>query len=87
MAFDTFEVGKDKVAIERVFPDPDKLDLDIVLPQLADLLERKKSLAEEIAAIDVRRISAPRFAQEAGRRRRAGISLRGLRYSDAGKAH
>lgn len=66
MAFDTFEVGKDKVAIERIFPDPDKLALDIVLPQLADLLERKKSLAEEIAAIDVRRISAPRLPKKQG---------------------
>ncbi len=59
MAFDTFEVGKDKVVIETIFPDPDKAIMDIDIPQLSALLERKRSLADEIAAIDVNRIVAP----------------------------
>ncbi len=66
MAFGTFEVGKDKVVIETIFPDPDKSEMDIVMPELSPLLERKKSLAEEIAAIDVARIKAPRLPKKQG---------------------
>lgn len=50
---DTFEVGKDKVVIIAVQPDPAKLDKDIALPELSPILARKKSLADEIAGLDV----------------------------------
>ena len=66
MAFETFELGKDKVVIETIFPDPDKVAMDIVMPQLSALLERKRSLAEEIAAIDVSKIKAPRLPKKQG---------------------
>lgn len=56
-----FEVGKDKLKIETIKVDPEKLDKDIEIPQLSPLLARKKTLAEEIAALDVRSMSCPRF--------------------------
>jgi type III restriction enzyme len=66
MAFDTFELGKDKLVIETIFPDPDKAGMDIVIPQLSAMLERKRSLADEIAAIDVSRIKTPRLPKKQG---------------------
>ena len=66
MAFETFEPGKDKLIIETIFPDPDKAAMDIVMPQLTAHLERKRSLAEEIAAIDVSRIHTPRLPKKQG---------------------
>ena len=66
MAFETFELGKDKLVIETIFPDPDKAAMDIIMPQLSALLERKRSLAEEIAAIDVAQIQAPRLPRKQG---------------------
>jgi type III restriction enzyme len=56
---ETFEVGKDKVAIVTIAPVPDKLDKDIALPQLTPILARKKSLAEEIAALNVAAFHCP----------------------------
>src|SRR5262249_43455636 len=38
---------------------PDKQDMDIALPQLSPILTRKKSLAEEIAALDVASFHCP----------------------------
>ncbi|HET6572562.1 MAG TPA: hypothetical protein VFG68_03090, partial [Fimbriiglobus sp.] len=48
-----FEVGKDKVVILTIVPDPAKADKDVILPELSPILVRKKSLEEEIAALDV----------------------------------
>ncbi len=59
MELDTFVVSKDKLQIVTVFPDPEKLGMDIALPTLSPILARKKSLAEEIAAIDVMKLPAP----------------------------
>ncbi len=53
IAFDTFEVGKDKLIIVTIQPDPNKMDKDIALPILSPILARKKTLAEEIAALDI----------------------------------
>src|SRR5262249_32496086 len=47
LQLDTFELGKDKVAIVTIGPDPAKADKDIVIPQLSPALVRKKTLAEE----------------------------------------
>ncbi len=51
--FDTFEIGKDKLVITTIQPDPAKIDRDIAIPQLSPILARKKTLAEEIAGLDV----------------------------------
>lgn len=53
LALGSFEVGKDKLVITTIAPDPDKLDKDVVMPVLSPILARKKTLAEEIAALDV----------------------------------
>jgi type III restriction enzyme len=59
LALDTFEVGKDKLTIVTIAPDPDKADKDIALPILTPLLARKRNLAEEIAGLDVRSLQCP----------------------------
>ena len=53
LTLDTFEVGKEKLEIISILPDPDKSEFDIGIPELTPLLTRKKSLAEEIASLDV----------------------------------
>jgi type III restriction enzyme len=59
LQLDTFEIGKDKVCIVTIARDPAKLDVDIALPVLSPVLARKKSLAEEIAALDVSGFQCP----------------------------
>src|SRR5205823_2162959 len=59
IALDTFELGKDKLVIETIQADPEKLDRDITVPVLSPILTRKKTLAEEIAALDVSAMSCP----------------------------
>lgn len=53
LELDTFDPGKDRVVIAQIYPDPNKLGVDVALPQLSAILTRKKSLADEIAALDV----------------------------------
>lgn len=50
---DTFEVGKDKLKIVTIIPTEDRKKFDIGLPLLSPTLIRKKSLAEEIASLEV----------------------------------
>jgi type III restriction enzyme len=50
---DTFEIGKDKLKIVTIIPTDDRKQYDIGLPLLSPTLVRKKSLAEEIAGLDV----------------------------------
>jgi type III restriction enzyme len=59
IAFGTFDVGKDKLVINTIMPDLDKLDKDILLPSLSPVLVRKKTLAEEIESLDVMSFDAP----------------------------
>jgi type III restriction enzyme len=56
---ETFEVGKDRVVIVTIAPDPKKKDADIAVPFLSPILRRKKSLAEEIASLDVMGFKCP----------------------------
>ena len=51
--FDTFELGKDKLQILTIMPMEDRKEFDIGLPVLTPTLVRKKSLAEEIAGLNV----------------------------------
>ncbi|NTV47472.1 MAG: DEAD/DEAH box helicase family protein, partial [Chlorobiales bacterium] len=53
LKFDTFQIGKDKLKIITIQPEEAKLAYDIGIPDISPLLVRKKSLAEEIAGIDV----------------------------------
>ncbi|HLF27834.1 MAG TPA: DEAD/DEAH box helicase family protein [Anaerolineae bacterium] len=59
IALETFQVGKDKLTIVTIAPDPAKLDKDITLPSLSPILSRKRTLAEEIAGLDVAAMSCP----------------------------
>lgn len=49
----TYNVGEEKLQIITVQPDPAKMQHDIGLPEITPVLERKKSLEQEIAALDV----------------------------------
>jgi type III restriction enzyme len=53
LKLDTFEVGKDKLHIITIMPDEKKKYADLGIPELSPTLVRRKSLAEEIASIDV----------------------------------
>ena len=53
LQLDTFEVGKDKLRIVTIMPLDERKQFDIGLPALTPTLVRKKSLAEEIASLDV----------------------------------
>src|SRR5260370_29023792 len=48
-----FEVGKDKLSITTIMPVENKKDFDIGIPMLSAVLVRKRSIAEDIEAIDV----------------------------------
>ena len=53
LKFDTFQIGKDKLKILTVQPVEEKAAFDISIPDISPILGRKKSLADEIEAIDV----------------------------------
>ncbi|HTU33327.1 MAG TPA: DEAD/DEAH box helicase family protein [Candidatus Acidoferrum sp.] len=53
LKLDTFEIGKDKLKIVTILPLHERKEFDIGLPVLTPSLIRKKSLAEEIASLDV----------------------------------
>ena len=55
---ETFKIGE-KVTIITIVPDPKKVDKDISIPVLSPILTRKKSLAEEIAELDVGALTCP----------------------------
>jgi type III restriction enzyme len=66
MQLETFRVGKDKLEIITIMPDPSKFDKDISIPVLSPILVRKKNLTEEIAALDVSRLERPKLPRKAG---------------------
>jgi type III restriction enzyme len=52
---DTFKVGEDKLQITTIRPEPEeRCEYDIGIPRLSPALMRKRTLAEEIEAVDVR---------------------------------
>ena len=54
LQLETFEVGKDKLKILSIMPQlPEKAAYDLSLPRLSPILTRKKTLSEEINALDV----------------------------------
>jgi type III restriction enzyme len=65
IALETFQVGRDKLTIVTIAPDPDKLDKDITLPTLSPILSRKRTLAEEIAGLDVAAMTCPILPRKA----------------------
>jgi type III restriction enzyme len=65
IALETFQVGKDKLVIVTIMPDPDKMEFDVVLPTLSPILTRKRTLADEIADLDVSSMSCPILPRKA----------------------
>jgi type III restriction enzyme len=67
ITLDTFDL-KDPVVITTIAPDQSKLGYDITVPVLSPILARKKTLAEEIAGIDVSKLTFPRLPKKEGDR-------------------
>ncbi len=66
LQLDTFDLGRDQVVIVTIAPEEKKRDQDIPIPILSPVLTRKRSLAGEIAALDVRRFACPRLPRNPG---------------------
>jgi type III restriction enzyme len=56
---DSFILGKEPLRIVTVFADENKNDKDIAIPTLSPALIRKRSLAEEIGALEISAFHAP----------------------------
>jgi len=63
---ETFQIGKDKLQILTIMPVPERIEFDIGLPSLTPSLIRKKSLAEEIAELDVMTFDCPVLPLKSG---------------------
>lgn len=63
---ETFELGKDKLQILTIMPMAERAKFDIGLPSLTPSLIRKKSLAEEIAELEVMSFDCPVLPLKAG---------------------
>ncbi|MBI1924369.1 DEAD/DEAH box helicase family protein, partial [Candidatus Poribacteria bacterium] len=66
ITLDTFDVGKDKLRILTIMPMPEKMAYDIGVPTLSPLLVRKKSLAADIANLDVMALNCPVLPRKKG---------------------
>ena len=66
LQLETFQVGKDKLVITTIQPDENKLDKDILIPRLSPILARKKSLAEEIAGLNISSMDCPVLPKKEG---------------------
>jgi type III restriction enzyme len=63
ITLDSFDL-KEPLVITTIVPDPAKADKDISIPVLSPLLARKKTLAEEIAALDISAMQCPVFPKK-----------------------
>lgn len=59
LELETFELGKEKLQIVSILPDPEKAQYDIEIPVLSPMLARKKSLRQEIELLDVASLDCP----------------------------
>ncbi len=64
--FETVDLEVDRVVIEKIHPDPEKLAQDICVPVLSPALARKRTLKEEIEGLDVSRFKTPVLPMKAG---------------------
>lgn len=77
LTLDTFEIGKEKPRILSIMPIEEKKEFDIALPQLEPVLVRKKSLSEEIAALDVMRFDCSPLPMKEGDTAEEGFRFEG----------
>lgn len=66
LKLEQFTVGKDKLVIVTIQPDTKKAAKDIELPSLSPILVRKKTLADEIAELDVMKFQCPPLPMKQG---------------------
>jgi type III restriction enzyme len=66
LKLEQFELGKDHLVIRTIAPDPAKIAQDIDMPTLTPILVRKKTLAEEIGALDVALLRCSPFPMKEG---------------------
>ncbi len=66
LEFETVDLDKDKVVIETIHPDPQKLAYDIAIPILSPILTRKRTLREEIETLNVAAFQTPVLPKKAG---------------------
>lgn len=78
LKLEEFALGKDKLVVTTVQPDPAKADKDIYLPKLSPILVRKKSPGEEIAALDVRAFQCQPFPMKPGSAEERNFKYEGL---------
>jgi type III restriction enzyme len=63
LTIDTFD-PKNPVVITTIMPDPSKMQHDVTVPRLSPILARRRTLAEEIAAIDVSKLQSPKLPKK-----------------------
>jgi len=66
LKLEKFELGKDHLVIRTISPESGRSDKDIEIPTLSPILVRKKTLAEEIASLDVSTFICPPFPMKEG---------------------
>jgi len=66
LQLERFDIDTDHVKVLTIAPDPAKIDKDITLPELTPVLARKRTLAEEISAIDVSKLVTPILPKKQG---------------------
>ncbi len=59
LELETFELGREKLQIVSILPDPARAQYDIEIPVLSPVLARKKSLQQEIESLDVASLDCP----------------------------
>jgi type III restriction enzyme len=67
IALDTFDL-KEPLVIKTIAPDPAKVERDITIPILSPILARKKTLAKEIAGLEVESFVCPVLPRKPGDR-------------------
>ena len=63
ITLDSFDL-KEPLVIATIAPDLEKVERDITVPVLSPVLARKKTLAEEIASIDVSKLKSPKLPKK-----------------------
>jgi type III restriction enzyme len=66
LKLEEFQLGKDHLQIRTIEPDPAKGAQDIEIPTLTPILVRKKTLSQEISALDVSAFTCAPFPMKEG---------------------
>ena len=75
IALETFDL-KEPLVITTIEVDQEKLDRDIAIPVISPILARKKTLAEEIEALDVSKFVSPKLPRRKATTRHSSSTTR-----------